>query len=500
MTLIRPIVLALLFCITYVAIAQKQVVNPSDLMEPNGAMWRAYQLQKQLAKPMRSNAPHKIKIACEIPEIEIAKQMIEGAEIMKEVDLDSAFIPDVNFYEVKDRLSCIEQEIPLECNDVIIRFVDFFTIRRRDYTRTMLERQGYYFPIFEQYLAKHNMPDELKYLSVIESGLNPNAVSRAGAVGLWQFMPTTGKEMGLKQDWYIDERRDPHKATDAACRYLKRLYNMFHDWELALAAYNCGPGYVRRALKKVPDMGRQPTFWEVYPHLPKETRSYVPQFVAAMYALKYATQHNIKADTAIGIAEIDSIMVHNTPISLPKLASKIFVREEEVRFLNPELVRGVLPAKPTPYYIRIPAYAKPYFNQDSAAIIQYASTAVAPSPYKNVSLSPKATSGKKVTHTVKKGEYIGTIATKYGVTVQQIKQWNGVNSALRVGQKLTIYAKKLSVAENETQVTVPTHLVQKGDTLWSIAKKYNISVEDLRRINNLKDENIQPGQKLTVKI
>ena len=191
---------------------------------------------------------------------------------------------------VADRLACLQQTIPLNYTSNIQGFINFFTIRNREYTRLMLRRKDIYFPLFEEQLAKYNLPEELKYLSIIESGLNPRAVSRASAVGLWQFMSYTGRYFNLQHDWYFDDRMDPEKSTQAACRYLSQLYSMFHNWELALAAYNSGPGTVKRAIRR---SGYKRTFWEIYNYLPRETRSYVPQFVAIIYAMNYANSSRI---------------------------------------------------------------------------------------------------------------------------------------------------------------------------------------------------------------
>ena len=204
---------------------------------------------------------------------------------------------------IADRLSCIQQNIELTYNDKVHSFINYFTIRDREFTKTVLRRKNLYFPLFEKYMKQYNIPVELKYLSIIESGLLPKAVSRARAVGLWQFMPGTGKYFGLNNDWYIDERMDPEKATQAACRYLSQLYSIFGDWQVALAAYNSGPGTVRKAIRK---SGYKKTFWEIYPYLPRETRAYVPQFIAVNYVMSYPDKHNF-TDT-----ESEEVIVHDT--------------------------------------------------------------------------------------------------------------------------------------------------------------------------------------------
>lgn len=228
-----------------------------------------------------------------ILETESATEGIESPEfdtivIVETYSSDTA--PYFSDQIIRERLQSIEKTIPLTFNPVTRGFIDYFTTKNREYTKLMLQRKDYYFPLFESLLEKHGMPTELKYLAVVESGLHPRAVSRVGAAGLWQFMPYTGKSFNLNQDFYIDERLDIYKSTEAACLYLKQLYQMFGDWELAIASYNCGPGNVRKAIRK---SGGKRNFWQAYRFLPKETRSYVPQFVALAYALNYPEEHFI---------------------------------------------------------------------------------------------------------------------------------------------------------------------------------------------------------------
>jgi membrane-bound lytic murein transglycosylase D len=205
------------------------------------------------------------------------------------------YIPDATYDQIKKRLVDINSTIPLNFNNTVKSFVDYFTVRNREYTKMVVSRSTYYFPMFEEIFAKHGLPDELKYLAIVESGLKPTAQSWAAAVGLWQFVYLTGQSYGLHVDWYIDERMDPVKSTEAAARYIKSLYNMFGDWELALAAYNCGPGNVRKAIRR---SGYKRKFWQIYRYLPRETRGYVPQFVAITYALNYPEEHNFVLDEA----------------------------------------------------------------------------------------------------------------------------------------------------------------------------------------------------------
>ncbi len=233
----------------------------------------------------------------------------------------------------------------------------------------MMRRKNLYFPIFEKYLAKYGMPDELKYLSIIESGLNPRAISRVRAVGLWQFMPATGRYYGLHNDWYIDERMDPEKSTDAACRYLKDLYRMFNDWELALAAYNTGPGNVRKAIRR---SGYKKTFWDIYNFLPRETRSYVPQFVAIIYTMNYLDEHNF-------IYEGEEMLVHSDTLKVNKflnfetLAKLTGTCVDDLQKLNPSIQRNAVPETGKDFMIRLPLQAKEILDQNRYAILDSAS-------------------------------------------------------------------------------------------------------------------------------
>ena len=262
---------------------------------------------------------------------------------------------------IRDRLTCIEQTIPLVYNERIHAFINYFTVKDREYTRLMVRRKNLYFPLFEKYLAKYGLPDELKYLSIIESGLNPRAISRARAVGLWQFMSATGRYYGLNNDWYIDDRMDPEKATEAACRYLRDLYRMFNDWELALAAYNTGPGNVKRAIRR---SGYQRSFWEIYPNLPRETRSYVPQFVAIIYAMNYLDEHNFLVDGEEMLPTYDTIQVSKF-LHFETFATLTGACLEDLQRLNPSIQRNAIPETSKVYTLYVPQEAKVHPGAES---------------------------------------------------------------------------------------------------------------------------------------
>lgn len=421
---------------------------------------------------------------------------------------------DDNYDFIKDQLSCIENEIPLNYNVRVHAFVNYFTVRERDFIKKILKRKDLYFPTFEKYLKKYNLPDELKYLAVIESGLNASAYSSATAVGLWQFMSYTGRSYGLHQDAFIDERMDFEMATDAACRHLKQLHNMFGDWELAIAAYNTGPGNVRKAMRR---SGKR-NFWDIYPYLYRETRAYLPQYVAVTYVMNYLEDYNFTYDIDRQyMPEFDTIMVKDYT-HLPTLAAQLGLCEEDIEIMNPGIRHGALPEANKRYPIRIPAHLMDSLLANRDSILLIASNFDREQFKKLASNSTGSTYGKdKIVYRVRSGDVLGTIAARYKVRVSDLKRWNGLSGdMIRVGQRLDIWLKPGSfkpsenVAKNApkksteviTQVDkngIKTYVVQPGDTLWDISKKFNdLSIEKIKQLNNLKTDNIKPGQKLKV--
>jgi membrane-bound lytic murein transglycosylase D len=419
------------------------------------------------------------------------------------------FIPEHDYALVEDRLSCISGEIPLTFNSRVFSFINYFAIKDREYTLGVLARKDLYFPLFEKYLAKYQMPEELKYLSIVESGLEPRALSRVGAGGLWQFMPYTGRSYGLHQDFYIDERFDPDAATEAACKYMKMLYNMFGDWELALAAYNSGPGNVRKAIRR---SGYKKGFWNVYNYLPRETRSYVPQFIAVAYVLNYAEEYNLEPETIKYTMETDTILVSNF-INLKLLSKEINVCYEDLEKLNPAIKRFALPASIKKYPVKIPADKVDLVRSNRSAILAVASESGEAELSHLAKNTPGSTYGRsKVVHRVRSGDVLGTIARTYRVRVSDVKKWNNQRSSMiRVGQRLNIWLLPSSKYSSSTVATTKTkqkiqtrstgqvYMVQPGDTLWDISRMYEgLSIEKLKKLNNLKSNNIKPGQKLII--
>jgi membrane-bound lytic murein transglycosylase D len=416
---------------------------------------------------------------------------------------------------IAKRLKALQNEVPLVYNAKIKGFIDYFTVRNARYALVMERRKRVYFPTFEEILKTQKVPEEIKYLAIVESGLNAKAVSPAGAAGLWQFMTFTGKEYGLKQDEFLDERLDPEKATVAACRYLTTLYNTFSDWELALASYNCGPGNVRRAIRK---SGYKKTFWQIYDYLPRETRSYVPQFVALTYVMNHMGDHGIVADSIEYPIAFDTISV-NQYFDMFTFSELLNICPDDMRKLNPAIKKGVLNGAYS-YKIRVPVNRMAEFYLNRVDILDACGKEVPrdnvptnASAIRTATTSPTTTaSTQKIYYTVKSGDALGTIASKYHVTITDIKRWNKLSSnTIRVGQRLIIYKKVSSSSSSSSKTTTTAksttgskpattpsvYYVKPGDSLWTISQKYpGLSVDKIKQLNGLKNNSIKVGQKL----
>ncbi len=420
------------------------------------------------------------------------------------------FIPDVTYEVIESRLSILENEVPLNFTPKVKGFIDYFTIRNRDYTRRAAENAYFYFPIFEKYLKKHNLPEELKYLSIIESGLNPRAISRAGAAGLWQFVPSTGRMFKLHQDWYIDERLDPYEATEAACIYLKELYTYFDDWELALAAYNSGPGRVRTAIRR---SGYKKKFWEIYRYLPRETRSYVPQYVAILYALNHAEEHNMFIEEPNFQVSYDTVHVSQY-FHIPTLADQLNVCMDDFVKLNPQIMRDALPEGVKDFALKVPVETRERIITERLFLYDTAGKVGKKELEYQSRNSVGSTFGRdRIVHRVRSGDVLGKIAMQYRVRVSDIRKWNRLSGNLiRVGQRLNIwvlpnYHKGLT-AQPIAKTVQPhsvnlngkkVHYVQQGDTLWDISRLYEgLTIDKIKQLNNLKNSSIKPGQPLVI--
>ena len=417
------------------------------------------------------------------------------------------YFPD-SIYALRIEALARETTIPLTFNSHVKSFIDLYANRRRQQSSRMLGLSYVYFPMFEEYLAKYNLPIELKYLAMVESALNPTAGSHAGAKGLWQFMPATGKDHGLRITTLLDERYDPMKETVAACEYLQSLYARYEDWFLVLAAYNSGPGTVNKAILRA---GGVKNYWAIWPYLPKETRGYVPAFIAVTYLMNFPSEHNIyPLNPGLLLHGTDTVMVRDR-VGFDQINECIGVPMSDLVFFNPQYTKRVVPAsKDNQYALRLPMKYALRFVQLEDSIYAYKSKAELAQEI--IEKKVEAVSDR-TTHVVKKGESLSSIARKYHVTVAQIKQWNHLKRAtIHAGQKLTIYRSgapmaqvtKLSSSKSSgknaaTAPKVRTHTVKKGETLSSIAKKYHCTVADIKKWNGMKSNTVKVGQKLKIK-
>lgn len=347
---------------------------------------------------------------------------------------------------IVERLQNINSPIPMTFNQQVKRFIELYTIRKKQQVQNMLALSDYYFPMFEEALDARQMPLELKYLPIIESALNPRALSRAGASGLWQFMYYTGKRYQLEVTSYIDERRDPRKASVAAAEFLSDLYAIYGDWHLAIAAYNCGPGNVNKAIRR---SGGQRDFWKIYYHLPRETRGYVPAFIAACYAMNYAKEHQIYPTQTDLPSASDTIMVCQ-PLHFEQISNVIKIPVEYLRELNPQIRRDIVPAQNNKCYaLRLPLEQSINFAAYEDSIYAFNRTKYFPDN-KIVPISEATyashdvpANSAKLIYTVKAGDVPGSIAHRFGVRLSDLKYWNGMRrDIIRIGQKLVIYVNK----------------------------------------------------------
>ncbi len=336
--------------------------------------------------------------------------------------------------QIADRLSCTQKQIPLVYNSTVRSFIDYFTGRRADFVEEVLTRQNVYFPLFEQILAEEGMPEELKYLSVIESGLDPRATSVVGAKGLWQFMPATGRDMGLKINNMVDERQDPVKSTRAACRYLRWLNKMFHgDWELAIAAYNCGAGNVLKAQRR---SGKR-YFWDIWPYLPRETRSYLPQYTAITYLMEYAQEHRINVNEPQWAIPATTVQIRQS-LNLKKLATEINICYTDLKNMNPELLGYYTPVSSAGYSLQIPTARAIHFENNKETII--AACTIQQRYARSASPGVSANIASSKFYTVKSGDSLWKISKQFpSLSIAKLKQLNNIkNDVLLVGQRLRI--------------------------------------------------------------
>lgn len=404
-----------------------------------------------------------------------------------------------------DRLSRLPNQIEMPFNQIVLSYINIYTQRRRALVEYMLGLGAFYFPIFEEELDREGLPLELKYLPVIESALKPGARSRAGAVGLWQFMPGTAKVMGLEINSLIDERCDPIKSTQAAVRYLKELYGIYQDWNLAIAAYNCGPGNINKAIKRAD--GKK-DYWEIYYFLPRETRGYVPAFIAANYVMNYYEEHHICPVLTDMPMSSDTVRV-SEQIHFLQLAEVLNLPIDLIRQLNPQYRRDVIPGHIRPHSLRLPMQQLYSFIERKDTVLAYQSGRLS----RRAVVQPVELTGNygsATYHKVRSGESLSVIARKYRVSVNDLKAWNNLRgNNIRAGQRLAVYGK--AGGKNKTKSTAAVtpkisggteysyYTVKKGENLWSISRQFpGVSSELIQQVNQMQNNALKVGQVLKI--
>jgi membrane-bound lytic murein transglycosylase D len=424
------------------------------------------------------------------------------------------YFPDSVYRMRMKKMPCI---VPMTYNETVRKCIDLYAGRLRNVVRYMMGMADFYFPMIEEKLDANGLPLELKYLAVVESALNPTAQSHKGASGLWQFILSTGKVYDLEINSLIDERLDPERATEAACRYFEEMYKLYGDWHLVMAAYNCGPGNVNRAIRR---SGGNTDFWKIYPYLPRETRSYVPLFIAAAYVMTYHCEHNICPVQANFSVATDTVMVERA-LHFEQIADILQMDKEAIRFYNPQYKREIVPGNIRPSVLRLPVdrtfayieYEDSLFSHRKDELLANCTPIGADEPENRK---------EKIIHTVQTGENVYTIANLYGVTTQNLRKWNGISgSRVAKGRKLNVFidngglafaakntgttketAKEFSetaVKSTEMQQGYISYKVKSGDSLYAIAQKYpGVTIKRLQEINGLKSSNLRIGQILKI--
>ncbi len=451
--------------------------------------------------------------------------------------LENAYTNDGNQKELPDsvyisRLQNLDSFIPMPFNESVKKFINFYLNKRGGQVAIMMGLTNYYFPLFEEALARYDLPAELKYLPIIESALNPKIVSKAGASGLWQFMYGTAKMYGLEINSYIDERNDPVKSTDAAARYLRDLYAIYGDWHVVIAAYNCGPGNINKAVRR---SGGKQSYWEIYSRLPKETRGYVPIFIAANYVMNHSQEHNLFPVMPSFKMLTDTIIL-TSYLNFEQISANLNIPIQEIRQLNPQYKRDIIPARQgKTYVLKLPIDKISPFIENEARIYAHNRDKYFPNnqivlvkeDHGSIDLDGK----KKIYYTVRKGDTPGAIASKYRVSLSNLCAWNNIRkNVIRTGQKLAIYSKDSApaIAKVETpksvnqavgKVVMPEkspvisaesalseeytlYTVRSGDSLYTIAKQFTgVSDNELKLLNNIKNaKNLMPGQKIKIPV
>lgn len=433
-------------------------------------------------------------------------------------DMDSvrfeSNVPDEVYVE---RLKKMNSFIQIPYNDIVRNYIIMYSEKMKQRMPYMLGLCKYYMPIFEETFDKHEIPVELKAMAIIESAMNPRAESRVGAKGMWQFMYNTAKSYGLHVDSFVDERMDPVKSCEAAALYMYDAYKMFGDWILAIASYNCGPGNVRKAIKRA---GGSREFWDIWPYLPKETRYYVPAFVGALYTLEYYKEHGLKPESMVMPTGVDTLVIKKQ-LHLKQVSEITGAPIEDLRNLNPQYRHEIIPGHEREYILRIPyQYTGDFIEHEDTIYKHNAAVFFDPVAIKKIK---DGGDGVRIVHKVKNGEYLGRIAGKYNVSIAKIKKWNNLKSDnIRAGQSLVIYrggsgpatsqssskstssTSSNSSSSNKTNSSAgakghTTYTVKSGDSFYSIAKNYSgVSAQNIMDYNGLTSSKLKPGMVIKI--
>ena len=430
------------------------------------------------------------------------------------------------------RLQQLPSVVDLSYNKIVRNYIHVYTKQRRESVEAMIGLSDYYFPKIEEIFESYGLPTELKYLAIIESALNPRAVSRVGATGMWQFMYATARMYDLTINSFVDERRDPIKSAHAAALFMKDLYSMFNDWTLVIAAYNCGPGNVNKAIRRT---GGSRDFWKLYYYLPRETRGYVPAYIAATYTMNYYHEHNLNPKYPEISLATDTIII-NDNLHLKQVSEVLDIPLKALRDLNPQYKLDIIPAKGSAFGLTLPMEFTGNFIDFQDSIFNYKDSVffstdnTIRNPQRSYYIPPAPTNRDKLVYTVKSGDNLGFIAEWYNVRASEIRYWNNIRgNMIRVGQKLNIYVprgsaakyadiNKLSFAEKQQRIgkTVSTpkktssqtkddnyvyYKVGSGDTIWEIAKKYpGVTETEILQLNNMTSgKSLKAGQYIKIK-
>lgn len=423
--------------------------------------------------------------------------LFENMSKMVHDDFPEEIITIIPTDTLKARLADLNARTPfnVEYNPVLEKVIQSYLGRNKKSMERLMALSTYYFPMFEKELDKYDIPLEIKYLAIVESALNPRAKSRVGATGLWQFMYPTGKMHGLDVSSYVDERMDPIRSTEAACKYLSRLYGVFGDWDLVLASYNSGPGNVSKAIRR---SGGRTNYWNLRPFLPRETAGYVPAFLATYYLFEYANEHGFNPQLPkLTYFETDTVHLRQM-LSFDQISEVTGVEKDLIQFLNPSYKLDIIPKiEREPYSLRLPKSKIGLFVNNEENIYLFAEAQRA----KEEKPNPQYFDTESQTrYRVKKGDYLGKIAAQHGVRVSEIKRWNSLkNNNLRIGQRLVIYSRGSNgLASGNNSAGAPKmYTVKQGDSLWSISRKFpGVTVQNIQKWNDIRGSSLKPGMKL----